>query len=143
MNLSICEHLEHLAHRADALPYWEKTLDVLVTQDQDLAHSAVARSSTIYLLATGRRCHVHSSSVTQDTEGGRERLSAARQAFPPTLSPVLVDNVNGNYRFLPGIDAYSSGVVAMPGHQVIHVTLRRPVPYHDGFEMIDAHLREE
>jgi hypothetical protein len=49
----------------------------------------------------------------------------------------------GGYRFLPGIDPYSSGVVAMPGHQVVHATLRAPVPWREGFGMIERHLRAE
>ena len=53
------------------------------------------------------------------------------------------DVPSGQYRFLPGIAPYSSGVVAMPGHQVIHVTLRAPVPWRDGFALIDGHLRGE
>jgi hypothetical protein len=47
----------------------------------------------------------------------------------------------GQYRFLPGIDAFSSGVVAMPGHEIAHVTLQAPIPYRDGFALIDGHLR--
>ena len=31
----------------------------------------------------------------------------------------------------------------MPGYQVVHATLRRPMPYRKGFELIDAHLRGE
>ena len=49
----------------------------------------------------------------------------------------------GGYRFLPGIDPYSSGVVTMPGHQVVHATLRAPMPWRDGFALIDRHLRAE
>jgi hypothetical protein len=49
----------------------------------------------------------------------------------------------GNYRFLPGIAPFSSGAVADPGYQVIHVTLRRPLAYRKGFELIDAHLAAE
>ena len=30
---------------------------------------------------------------------------------------------HGDYRFLPGIAPYSSGVVATPGHQIVHATL--------------------
>ena len=52
------------------------------------------------------------------------------------------DVAAGQYRFLPGIAPYSSGVVAMPGHQVVHATLRAPVPWRDGFALIDRHLRE-
>jgi hypothetical protein len=56
---------------------------------------------------------------------------------------VLLDNARGNYRFLPGIAPYSAGVVAMPGYQVVHATLRQPIPYREGFAKIDMHLRAE
>jgi hypothetical protein len=48
----------------------------------------------------------------------------------------------GQFSFLPGIPPFSSGVVAMPGHQVVHATLRAPIPWRDGFALIDRHLRE-
>jgi hypothetical protein len=51
--------------------------------------------------------------------------------------------VKGNYRYLPGIAPFSSGAVADPGYQVIHVTLRRPTPWRKGFDLIDAHLSAE
>ena len=54
-----------------------------------------------------------------------------------------IDCVNGNYRFLPGIAPFSSGAVAMPGWQVVHATLRRPMPWRKGFELIDTHLAEQ
>jgi len=53
------------------------------------------------------------------------------------------DVPGGNYRFLPGIAPFSSGVVALPGYQVVHVTLRAPIPWRDGFALIDRHLRPE
>ena len=53
------------------------------------------------------------------------------------------DVPSGHYRFLPGIAPYSSGVVAMPDHEIVHVTLRAPVPWRDGFALIDRHLRDE
>jgi hypothetical protein len=53
------------------------------------------------------------------------------------------DVPSGQYRFLPGIAPYSSGVAAMPGHEIVHVTLRAPVPWRDGFALIDRHLRQE
>lgn len=53
------------------------------------------------------------------------------------------DVPSGQYRFLPGIAPYSSGVVAMPGHEIIHATLRAPVPWRDGFGLIDRRLRDE
>src|SRR3954469_18875547 len=52
----------------------------------------------------------------------------------------LIDHPNGNYRFLPGIAPYSCGVVAMPGFEIVHATLRDPVPYRRGFERIAEHL---
>src|SRR5438874_5767589 len=56
---------------------------------------------------------------------------------------MLRDVPGGGYRFLPGIDPYSSGVIAAPGHEIVHATLRAPVPWRDGFTLIDRHLRAE
>jgi hypothetical protein len=55
---------------------------------------------------------------------------------------LLRDVPAGGYRFLPGIPAFSSGVVAMPGWEIVHVTLRSPVPWRDGFARIDRHLTD-
>jgi len=55
---------------------------------------------------------------------------------------LLIDHPVGNYRFLPGIAPYSAGVVAMPGYEIIRVTLPQTVPYRQGFALIDAHLRK-
>lgn len=52
----------------------------------------------------------------------------------------LLANTRGNYHFLSGIDPYSCGVVADPGHEVVHATLRTALPWREGFELIDAHL---
>jgi hypothetical protein len=57
--------------------------------------------------------------------------------------PPARDVPRGGYRFLPGIAPYSSGVVAAPGHEVVHATLRAPIPWRDGFALIDRHLSEE
>jgi hypothetical protein len=48
----------------------------------------------------------------------------------------------GGYRFLPGaIGApYSSGVIADPGFEIVHATLRAPVPIWAGFELIERYL---
>lgn len=53
----------------------------------------------------------------------------------------LIDNSRGGYRFLTGISAFSSGVVAMPGHEIVHITLRRPMPYRDGFKIVERRLQ--
>ena len=55
----------------------------------------------------------------------------------------LLDNTKGNYRFLTGIAPYSSGVVAMPGYEIAHVVLRAPLPYRQGFNLIDRHLSQQ
>ena len=49
---------------------------------------------------------------------------------------------DGNYRYLPGIGAYSCGVVATPEHQVVHAALRAPLPYREGFGLVERHLAE-
>ena len=56
---------------------------------------------------------------------------------------MLRDCPNGNYHFLPGISAFSSGTVAMPGHEIVHVTLTTPIPWRDGFARIERHLNQQ
>ncbi len=55
---------------------------------------------------------------------------------------MLLANPRGGYHFLMGIDPYSCGVVADPGYEIVHATLRTPLPWREGFEKIDSHLRE-
>lgn len=50
------------------------------------------------------------------------------------------DNPRGNYRFLGGIAPYSSGVIAMSGHEIVRASLHRPLPVEEGFHLIDRHL---
>ena len=47
-------------------------------------------------------------------------------------SPLLA-GPDASYRFLPGGEPYSSGAVATPGWEVVHVTLQKPAPWRDGF----------
>jgi hypothetical protein len=56
---------------------------------------------------------------------------------------MLRDHPKGNYRYLPGISAFSSGTVAMPGHEIVHVTLGAPLPWRAGFNRIEQHLRAQ
>ncbi len=56
---------------------------------------------------------------------------------------MLRDHPTGNYRFLPGISAFSSGVIAMPGHEIVHVTLGAPQPWREGFALVELHLRAQ
>lgn len=55
-------------------------------------------------------------------------------------TPHLLDHPVGNYRFHPGIAPYSAGVVAMPGFEIIRVTLGQSLPYRAGFDKIAEHL---
>lgn len=52
----------------------------------------------------------------------------------------LIPSRDGSYRFLPGIDPYSSGVIASPGYEIVHATLQTPVPYREGFALAERHL---
>src|SRR5574341_1484235 len=56
---------------------------------------------------------------------------------------MLRDHAGGNYRFLTGISAFSSGTIAMPGHEIVHVTLATPVPWRAGFARIDGYLGQQ
>lgn len=55
----------------------------------------------------------------------------------------LIDNPQGNYRFLTGIAPYSSGVVAVPGYEIVHAIFQNPLPYRQGFELVERHLIEQ
>ena len=62
---------------------------------------------------------------------------AAVRSFSPQPLPVTNRDAPGGYRFLPGIPAFSSGVVAQPGWEIVHATLIQPVPWREGFARID------
>jgi hypothetical protein len=55
---------------------------------------------------------------------------------------MLRDCGHGDYRFLPGISAFSSGTLAMPGFEIVHATLATPAPWREGFTKIERHLRD-
>jgi len=55
---------------------------------------------------------------------------------------MLRDHPTGDYRYMPGISAFSCGTVAKPGHEIVHVTLAEPVPWRAGFARIELHLRD-
>lgn len=48
------------------------------------------------------------------------------------VTSLLKANVTGGYQFLPGIAPYSSGVVSLPGFEIVHVTAQTPLPWHEG-----------
>jgi hypothetical protein len=55
----------------------------------------------------------------------------------------LIENTRGQYRFLTGVAPFSSGVMAMAGNEIVHVALHRPLPYREGFQLIDRHLKAQ
>lgn len=50
------------------------------------------------------------------------------------------ENLAGGYAFAAGIAPYSAGVVALPGYEIVHVTLEAPLPWREGFARVDAEL---
>ncbi len=48
----------------------------------------------------------------------------------------------GGYRFLPGIEPYSCGVVAEPGYEIVHATLSNPRPWHAGLLAVREYLED-
>jgi hypothetical protein len=56
---------------------------------------------------------------------------------------MLVDKPEGNYRFLPGTGEppFCNAVLADAGYEIVRATLERPLPYREGFELIDQHLK--
>ena len=46
----------------------------------------------------------------------------------------------GGYRYIRGIPAFSYGVIATEGYEVVHATLARPIPWRAGFDLIASHL---
>lgn len=54
----------------------------------------------------------------------------------------MIPHPTAGYGFLSGIDAYSSGVAALEGHELVHATLETPLPWRKAFEAIAAFLDE-
>ncbi len=46
------------------------------------------------------------------------------------------------FRFIPGAFQYSNGVAALPGFTIRRVRFAKPVPLVDGFQRIEAYLRD-
>jgi hypothetical protein len=57
-------------------------------------------------------------------------------------APALLPGSDPSYRFLPGGDPYSSGVVATAGWEVVRATLPAPMPWRAGFARIERRLRK-
>jgi hypothetical protein len=72
----------------------------------------------------------------------RRKFLIASLAVPSVLaqSSALLDHPGGQFRFLPAIPAYSSGVVAREGYEIVHASFLHPQPVKAGFKAIDDHL---
>jgi hypothetical protein len=57
-------------------------------------------------------------------------------------SPMIVENVKGNYGFIRGGGPFSSGCIARPGFEVVHAAIRPFVSLARGFELVERHLKE-
>jgi hypothetical protein len=55
----------------------------------------------------------------------------------------LITHPTGRYKFLPGIDPYSCGVIAEPGYEIVHVSLKEYRPWREGFAFVDSFLKEQ
>tara|TARA_A100001037_G_C15075237_1_gene601383 strand:- start:185 stop:943 length:759 start_codon:yes stop_codon:yes gene_type:complete len=51
-----------------------------------------------------------------------------------------IENPNGHYDFLTGISAFSSGVRAHAGFEIVRVVFERPVFWSDGFDIVERAL---
>jgi hypothetical protein len=71
---------------------------------------------------------------------GNAALAALALRRALAQNTTLADHPSGQYRFLPAIPAYSSGVVAKEGYEVVHATFLRPQPVKAGFKAIEEHL---
>lgn len=56
---------------------------------------------------------------------------------------MLVNNPRGNYLFSPGGEAFSDGVVSAPGYEIVRVTLKELLPWRQGFDLVDAFLKDQ
>jgi hypothetical protein len=43
----------------------------------------------------------------------------------------------GGYRFIKGVFQYSAGVAGLPGHRIVRIRFREPVPLEEGFRQIE------
>lgn len=55
----------------------------------------------------------------------------------------LIPHPSAGYLYLPGIAPYSCGVVAQPGHEILRITLKSPLPWRAGFDCADRFLRSQ
>lgn len=55
---------------------------------------------------------------------------------------MILRHPSTHYQFLRGIEPYSCGVVAEPGWELVRVTLGRWLPWREGFDFMERHLKQ-
>jgi hypothetical protein len=87
-----------------------------------------------------RSCCAAALSVS--SEHGRGLAQTDRRSVKAgVVQPVsALNHPRGQYRFLLGISAYSGGVVAARGYEIVHATFGQPFPLEAGFRAVDEHL---
>jgi hypothetical protein len=55
---------------------------------------------------------------------------------------MVIENLKGGYRFIKGGGPFSSGCAAQPGFEIVHAPVHPFVSLADGFELVEAHLKE-
>lgn len=55
----------------------------------------------------------------------------------------MIQHPAGDYSFVPGIAPYSCGVIAQPGFEIVHVTLKTMIDWRSGFDCIAETLKQE
>ncbi len=55
---------------------------------------------------------------------------------------MVIENVKGNYGFIRGGGAFSSGCVARPGFEIVHAAIRPFVSLVRGFDLVERHLKQ-
>jgi hypothetical protein len=53
---------------------------------------------------------------------------------------IIMENVAGGYRFIPGIPAFSEGAVALPGFAVVHARFDRLVPLDAAYALVEREI---
>ncbi|HEY0878248.1 MAG TPA: hypothetical protein VGE10_07320 [Zeimonas sp.] len=56
--------------------------------------------------------------------------------------PTIHNSPGADYAYLRGGPAFSSGVVALPGYEIVRARFSRLLPLQEGFDAIAAHLRQ-
>lgn len=79
--------------------------------------------------------------TTSLSVAGRSGAEGFIPGYAQEVGPVT--NERGGYLYVPGIAPYSAGVLADEDHVIVRVTLGQPVPWLDGFTLIDRVLADE